>query len=47
MFDGAAKAGLYSLTEPWIDMTLPADRMVVTLFDGIDEFDRELLHPHR
>ena len=37
-------AGLRSLAEPWADTTLPAGRMVLTVFAGIAEFERELIH---
>ena len=38
------KAGLRSLHEPWADTTSPAGRMVLTIFAGIAEFERELIH---
>lgn len=38
------KAGLRSLYEPWADTTSPAGRMVLTVFAGISEFERELIH---
>ena len=37
-----AEAGLRSLHEPWADTTSPAGRMVLTVFAGIAEFEREL-----
>jgi DNA invertase Pin-like site-specific DNA recombinase len=37
-------AGLRSLHEPWADTTSPAGRMVLTVFAGIAEFERELIH---
>jgi DNA invertase Pin-like site-specific DNA recombinase len=40
----AAEAGLRSLHEPWADTTSPAGRMVLTVFAGIAEFERELIH---
>jgi DNA invertase Pin-like site-specific DNA recombinase len=40
----AAGAGLRSLHEPWADTTSPAGRMVLTIFAGIAEFERELIH---
>ena len=40
----AADAGLRSLHEPWADTTSPAGRMVLTVFAGIGEFERELIH---
>jgi DNA invertase Pin-like site-specific DNA recombinase len=39
-----AEAGLRSLHEPWADTTSPAGRMVLTVFAGIAEFGRELIH---
>jgi DNA invertase Pin-like site-specific DNA recombinase len=39
-----ASAGLRSLAEPWADTTSPAGRMVLTVFAGIAEFERELIH---
>lgn len=36
-------AGLRSLSEPWADTTSPAGRMVLTVFGGIAEFERELI----
>jgi DNA invertase Pin-like site-specific DNA recombinase len=39
-----AQAGLRSLHEPWADTTSPAGRMVLTVFAGIAEFERELIH---
>lgn len=36
-------AGLRSLAEPWADTTSPAGRIVTTVFDGIAEFERELI----
>lgn len=36
-------AGLKSLSEPWADTTSPAGRMVLTVFAGIAEFERELI----
>ena len=38
------EAGLRSLHEPWADTTSPAGRMVLTVFAGIAEFERELIH---
>ncbi len=38
-----AGAGLKSLSEPWADTTTPAGRMVLTVFAGIAEFERELI----
>jgi DNA invertase Pin-like site-specific DNA recombinase len=39
-----AEAGLRSLHEPWADTTSPAERMVLTVFAGIADFERELIH---
>ena len=39
-----AGAGLRSLAEPWVDTTSPAGRMVLTVFAGIAEFERELIN---
>lgn len=36
-------AGLRSLAEPWADTTSPAGRMVLTVFAGIAEFERDLV----
>jgi DNA invertase Pin-like site-specific DNA recombinase len=40
----AAGAGLRSLGEPWADTTSAAGRMVLTVFAGIAEFERALIH---
>lgn len=37
-------AGLRSLAEPWADTTSAAGRMVLTVFAGIAEFERTLIH---
>jgi DNA invertase Pin-like site-specific DNA recombinase len=37
-------AGLRSLAEPWADTTSAAGRMVLTVFAGIAEFERDLIH---
>lgn len=37
------EAGLRSLAEPWTDTTSPAGRMVLTVFAGISEFERDLI----
>ena len=39
-----AEAGLMSLHEPWADTTSPTGRMVLTVFAGIAEFERALIH---
>jgi DNA invertase Pin-like site-specific DNA recombinase len=36
-------AGLKSLSEPWADTTSPAGKMILTVFAGIAEFERELI----
>lgn len=38
-----AEAGLRSISEPWADTTSPAGRMILTIFAGIAEFERELI----
>ncbi len=38
------KIELRSLHKPWVDTTSPAGRMVLTVFAGIPEFERELIH---
>jgi DNA invertase Pin-like site-specific DNA recombinase len=38
-----AGAGLTSLSEPWADTTSPAGRMVLPVFAGIAECERELI----
>ena len=40
---GEKDAGLQSLAEPWADTTSPSGRMVLTVFAGIAEFERELI----
>ena len=37
------EACLRSLAEPWADTTSPAGRMVLTVFAGIAEFERDLI----
>lgn len=37
-------AGLRSLAEPWADTTSAAGKMVLTIFAGIAEFERTLIH---
>jgi DNA invertase Pin-like site-specific DNA recombinase len=39
-----SNAGLRSIAEPWADTTSPAGRMVLTVFAGIAEFERALIH---
>jgi len=38
-----AGAKFRSLSEPWADTTSPANKMVMTIFSGISEFERELI----
>lgn len=38
-----ATVGLRSLAEPWADTTSPSGKMVLTVFAGIAEFERELI----
>ena len=38
-----AKASFLSLSEPWADTTTPAGKMVMTVFAGIAEFERDLI----
>jgi DNA invertase Pin-like site-specific DNA recombinase len=40
----AAGAQFKSISEPWADTTSPAGKMVMTVFAGIAEFERELIH---
>jgi DNA invertase Pin-like site-specific DNA recombinase len=40
----SAGAGLRSLGEPWADTTSAAGRMVLTVFAGMAEFERALIH---
>ena len=37
-------AGPRSVAEPWADTTSPAGRMILTVFAGIAEFERSLIH---
>lgn len=39
-----AGAGLRSLMEPWADTTTSAGTIILSVFAGISEFDRELIH---
>jgi DNA invertase Pin-like site-specific DNA recombinase len=38
-----AKASFLSLSEPWADTTTPGGKMVMTVFAGIAEFERDLI----
>ncbi len=38
-----AEAGLRSLAESWADTTMPAGRMVLTMFAGVADFERSLI----
>jgi DNA invertase Pin-like site-specific DNA recombinase len=40
---GEAGARFLSLSEPWADTTSPAGKMIMTVFAGIAEFERELI----
>jgi DNA invertase Pin-like site-specific DNA recombinase len=40
---GAAGARFQSLSEPWADTTTHAGRMIMTIFAGIAEFERDLI----
>lgn len=40
---GEKEAGLQSLAEPWADTTSPSGRMILTVFAGIAEFERDLI----
>ena len=37
------KAGFYAIGEPWADTTSPAGKMIMTVFAGISEFERDLI----
>lgn len=38
-----AEASFCSLSEPWADTTSPSGKMIMTVFAGIAEFERELI----
>lgn len=38
-----AKAKFSSLSEPWADTTSPAGKMIMTIFAGLAEFERDLI----
>ena len=38
-----AQASLLSLSEPWADTTTPGGKMIMTVFAGIAEFERDLI----
>lgn len=38
-----SKAGFRSLSETWADTTTPGGKMILTIFAGIAEFERELI----
>lgn len=40
---GAAGARFQSISEPWADTTTHADGMIMTVFVGIAEFERDLI----
>lgn len=39
----SAKASFCSLSEPWADTTSPSGKMIMTVFAGIAEFERDLI----
>jgi DNA invertase Pin-like site-specific DNA recombinase len=39
----AAEASFRSLSEPWADTTTHAGKMIMTVFAGIGEFERDLI----
>lgn len=39
----SAKASFFSLSEPWADTTSPSGKMIMTVFAGIAEFERDLI----
>jgi DNA invertase Pin-like site-specific DNA recombinase len=41
-----ANASFRSLSEPWADTTTHAGKMIVTVFAGIAEFERDLIREH-
>ena len=43
-YEGEAAAVFRELAEPWADTTSPAGRMVLTIFAGMAEFERALIH---
>jgi DNA invertase Pin-like site-specific DNA recombinase len=38
------EASFRSLSEPWADTTSPSGKMIMTVFAGIAEFERDLIH---
>jgi DNA invertase Pin-like site-specific DNA recombinase len=40
---GSARARFQSISEPWADTTTHAGKMIMTVFDGIAEFERDLI----
>lgn len=38
------EASFLSISEPWADTTSPAGKMIMTVFAGIAEFERNLIH---
>ena len=45
LVERAEKAGanIKSLKEPWLDTTTPQGRLLVTIFGGVSQFERELI----
>ena len=39
-----AGANIKSLKEPWLDTTTPQGRLLFTIFSGVSQFERELIH---
>ena len=37
------KSSFQSLSEPWADTTTPGGKMIMTVFAGIAEFERDLI----
>ncbi len=41
-----AEASFCSLSEPWADTASPSGKMIMTVFAGIAEFERDLIREH-
>lgn len=39
-----AGANIRSLKEPWLDTTTPQGRLLFTIFSGVSQFERDLIH---
>lgn len=39
-----AGANIKSLKEPWLDTTTPQGRLLFTIFSGVSQFERDLIH---